>query len=201
MNERVFHKNTIEFITVSKEYVRFCEDISSYSSLQTATFLNHLFPLLYLKMQMLPDFEHHEEALMEDFVNEDIYNFIAHIFEEKFGELDVDCDIPETASQNNEKTFEPLSEILADVYQDIKNVIMHYQSGEEDMMEVALYTCKMNFEIYWGQRLLSALQALHTLTVFKKELLNEVQPKKNITAEEYDTSNWIISQRQAEWGK
>lgn len=199
MNERVFHKNTVEFITVSQEFILFCEDNSSYSSFQTATYLNYLFPLLYLKTKMLPEFEQYEESMMENFVTEDIYQFMMRIFEEKFGELDMDCEIPETSSQNNEKTYEPLSEVIADIYQDIKNVVMHYQSGDETIMESALYTCKSNFELFWGQRVLSALQALHTLTIFKKEQLNEVHPKKETSMEDVDTSQWIIHQRQQEW--
>lgn len=195
MNPRVFHKNTIEFITVSKEYVNFCEDLTPYEPQAAVVILHRLLPLVYLKASLLPIFEP-IEGLPEDVVSEDIYNLIAAAFEEKFGEMDLDCEIHEINAQNNEKNSAPLSEILADIYQDLKNVLTNYQSGDELIMESSLYVCKQNFELFWGQRLPAAMQMLHVLNYMKGDWWNDIKPKKT---KEIDTSQWIINQRQKDF--
>jgi len=59
-----------------------------------------------------------------------------------------------------------------------------------------LYNCKLNFEQYWGERLLSALLALHKLIFGNTDWeLNDVKTNNK----EINTDNWLISQRQQEW--
>jgi len=194
MNSRVFNKNTIEFITVCKEFVAFCEDHSPYDPLKTVTILQRLLPLIYLKASLLPTFEL-QENFLEEAVSEDIYNLIAHSFEEKFGEMDLEGEIFETTQTNNEKNTAPLSEIITDIYQDLKNLINNYQSADENIMESALYICKQNFELFWGQRLLTAIQILHTLLYLKGEWWHDLKSQKHLSIDEIDTSQWIINQR------
>ncbi len=195
MNPRVFNKNTIEFVTVCKEFVTFCEDLNPYEPHQTVQVLHRVLPLLYLKASLLPVFES-QEGNVEEFVSEDIYMLIVQSFEEKFGEMDLECDIPEINSQNNEKATAPLSEILADIYQDLKNTITNYQSGDEDIMESSLFLCRQNFELYWGSRLTAALATLHMLNYQKGEWWNDVKPRDKKSLEDMDTSNWILRKRQ-----
>ncbi|MGQ9846115.1 MAG: DUF5063 domain-containing protein [Bacteroidales bacterium] len=194
MNPRVFHKNTIEFITVCKEYVAFCEDLTSYDPQMSSVFLHRLLPLIYLKASLLPTYEP-SEGLLDEIVSEDIYNFIQKNFEEKFGEMDLDCEIFDINTQDNEKNTAPLSEILTDIYQDLKTVLTHYETGDELIMESSLYVCKQNFELFWGQRLTAAMQILHILNYLNGEWWNDLKPKKNKRIEDIDTSQWIISQR------
>lgn len=195
MNISVYNKNTIEFITVVKEFVALCEQQKKDNALQTAIIIQRLLTLLYLKALMLPNFENNNEEVLEA-VDEETYNSIKNYFEEMFGELDVICLIPETTSQNNEQNFASISEIIADIYQDLKNVYINFRSGDESIMESSLYICKQNFEIYWGQRLLSALNELHHLVYFKKDAFENIKPKTNQTIENIDTSQWIINKIQ-----
>lgn len=194
MNPRVFHKNTVEFITVSKEYVAFCEDVTPYDPQMSSAFLHRLLPLIYLKASLLPVFDP-VEGMLDEVVSEDMYNLILKNFEEKFGEMDLDCEIFDINSQNNEKNTTPLSEIFADIYQDLKTVLTHYQTGDELIMESSLYVCKQNFELFWGQRLTAAMQMLHILNYMNGEWWNELKPKQNTKIENVDTSQWIINQR------
>lgn len=195
MNPRVFNKNTIEFVTVCKEFVAFCEDLNSYEPHQIVQVLHRVLPLLYLKTTLLPAFDAYEENV-EELVSEDIYALINHGFEEKFGEMDLECDIPEINSQNDERSTAPLSEILTDIYQDLKNMVTNYQSGDEYIMESSLFLCKQNFELYWGSRLTAALVTLHMLNYQKGEWWNDVKPKEKKSLEDVDTSNWILHKRQ-----
>jgi len=194
MNPRVYNKNTIEFITVCKEFVAFCEDLSPYDALKTATILHRLLPLIYLKTSLLPTFEL-QDNFLEEAVSEDIYNLIAQSFQEKFGEMDLEGELYENSSTLNERNTAPLSEIITDIYQDLKNVLSNYQTADESIMESALYICKQNFELFWGMRLITAMQILHSLVFLKGEWWLDLKAKKQKNIDEIDTSKWIINQR------
>lgn len=192
----IYSRNVIEFVTVAVEFCNFIESSQEISALDFSQASNKLLPLTYLKASMLPNVEIDEENSTEDFVNEDIYNYVQNLISAKFGENDLDCDVPETSSQSGENTIATISEILADIYQDLKNFTMNYRTNNELVMNESLYTCKFNFEQYWGARLLSALLALHKLVYGNTDWeLNDVKTNNKDT----DTSNWLISQRQQEW--
>jgi len=63
-----------------------------------------------------------------------------------------------------------ISEDIADVYQDLKDFIMQFRQGLEEIMNDALWEVISNFEQYWGEKLLNALGALHRLHVKKIDL-------------------------------
>ncbi len=192
MNVFVYNKNTIEFITVAKEYVSLCEQAYKMNALSEVTIILRLLPLLYLKALLLPDFENNNDEEVLEVVDECTYNSIKSNFEELLGELDVDCIIPESISQNNEQNYASLSEIIADIYQDMKNVVVNFQSGNEIIMENSLYTCKHNFETYTGQRIISAMSTIHQLIFFQKEAFENIKSKQAKNIEDIDTSQWII---------
>ena len=192
----LFSRNVVEFVTVAVEYCNFIENSQEISAFDFSKTINKILPLTYLKASMLPNVDIEEESSSEDFVNEDIYNYLQNLISVKFGENDLDCDVPETTSQNGENTTAIISEILADIYQDLKNFTMNYRTNNELVMIESLYNCKLNFEQYWGERLLSALLALHKLIFGNTDWeLNDVKTNNK----EINTDNWLISQRQQEW--
>ena len=193
---KLFSRNVVEFVTVAVEYCNFIENSQEISAFDFSKTINKILPLTYLKASMLPNIDIDEECSSEDFVNEDIYNYVQNLISVKFGENDLDCDVPETTSQNGENTTAIISEILSDIYQDLKNFTMNYRTNNELVMIESLYNCKLNFEQYWGERLLSALLALHKLIFGNTDWeLNDVKTNNK----EINTDNWLISQRQQEW--
>ena len=56
-----------------------------------------------------------------------------------------------------------ISENLADIYQQLRNMVATYQEEDEDAMSVALWETVYEFRQSWGQKLLNALRALHDL--------------------------------------
>ncbi len=195
-NNILFSKNVIEFVTVAVEFCNFIENSQEISAINFSKATNKILPLTYLKASLLPDVDIEEENSTEDFVNEEIYNYIQNLISAKFSENDLDCDVPETSSQSGENTTATISEILADIYQDLKNFTMNYRTNNELVMNESLYTCKFNFEQFWGARLLAALLAFHKL-VYSNTNWESYNVKTN--NKETDTSNWLISQRQQEW--
>ena len=70
-----------------------------------------------------------------------------------------------------------ISEDLADIYQDIKDFIFVFQLGLNETMNDALAICQENFSLYWGQKLVNTLRALHAVRYApdenEEELTNE----------------------------
>jgi hypothetical protein len=62
-----------------------------------------------------------------------------------------------------------ISEDLADIYQDLKDFTLQYRQGIEEIMNDAVWEVMDNFENYWGNKLLHALQALNALYVSKTD--------------------------------
>ena len=54
-----------------------------------------------------------------------------------------------------------ISEELADIYQDLRDFIFIFQLGLNETMNDSLAICQENFRLYWGQKLVNTLRALH----------------------------------------
>jgi hypothetical protein len=195
----VFSRNVVDFVTIALEYCTFLEKSSELTPRDFTSALLRLLPVTYVKCSMLPPVESEEESPLEDFVTEDIYSFIEDKISSKLGENNLDCEVPETVSQNDETTTAQLSEILTDIYQDLKNFVMSYKTGEENIMLESVYQCKLNFEQFWGARLSSAQPAIHKLVYGETDWETIQKPTKD-SAEDADSSQWIITKRQQEWG-
>ncbi len=158
----VFDRNTVEFVTVAAEYCAFLERSEGMKRAGFVDTMLKILPLLYIKAQMLPSVEQDEDSIVENFVSEDDYEVIrltvASIMAGKDDYLEVFMqdmqysDTPITAT---------ISEGLADIYQDIKDFVSVYKLGFEQTMYEAVARCRENFELYWGQKLVNTLRALH----------------------------------------
>jgi hypothetical protein len=111
---------------------------------------------------MLPACERMGEDDLETFVTEDAYEVlrmnIAGIMAEKDDYLDVFVSEMKYSDQPIRKF---ISEELADIYQDIRDFIFVFQLGLNETMHDALAVCQENFKLYWGQKLVNTLRALH----------------------------------------
>jgi len=56
-----------------------------------------------------------------------------------------------------------LSEIVADLYQELGELLLHYRDGETERMVIALARCQYYFLTEWGTKLLLALRWLQIL--------------------------------------
>ena len=57
-----------------------------------------------------------------------------------------------------------ISEGLADIYQELKDLAAAFQTGEEAIMHDAVVACREAFAAHWGQKLLAVMRALHSLS-------------------------------------
>ena len=62
-----------------------------------------------------------------------------------------------------------ISEDIADIYQEIKDLACNYQTSDERVMNDALVHCMDAFDEHWGQKLLNVLRPLHALSLAHDE--------------------------------
>ena len=202
----VFSKNVIEFVTVANEFCKFLESSQDLSLTNFVEMAHKILPLLYLKGTMLPDFEESYDAFNEKFVSENDYNLIESNLLNKFGEHNLFDEVFDPLRQENDEPAQlSLAEHFADIYQDIKDFIMQFRDGTQEVMINALWECRQAFEQYWGQRIVNALRVLHHLKYKVVDLDNDQQTTSSetdagdIDYDNIDTSNWLISRMQEDY--
>jgi hypothetical protein len=84
---------------------------------------------------------------------------------------------------------------MADIYQDIKDFLLLYQTGNVEVMNDAVWECRMNFENFWGQKLVNSMRAIHRF-LYSGEEIGKVEKKSAGDEENINTSDWFITRRQ-----
>lgn len=166
-----YDKNILEFITVATEFCVTLEQTPDYTRQGFIDKITKLLPLLYLKADMMPEYETEGFLQTEQFVTEDNYNIvranIAMILAQHDDFLDV---FVEDMKYSDKPILATISENLADIYQDVKNFVMNFKlEAVDDIIMEATAECKENFRLYWGQRLVNVMRPLHELKFMKEE--------------------------------
>ena len=169
LNSLVYSKNVIELITVANE---FCSFLERADELETADFMSRLqklLPLLYIKASLLPEFEFEADDELEKYVTEVEYNLILQKVAEHTGAGDDYQEVFLPGMQFSETALTAsISENVADIYQDMKDLVMLFRTLNEDVMEQALWECQSGFAQIWGQKLVNCLRAVHNLIYTEK---------------------------------
>ncbi|TLX75243.1 DUF5063 domain-containing protein [Labilibacter sediminis] len=162
LNQIVYSKNVLEFVTVGNEYCNQLENAQDMSAKEIFTVVVRILPLLYIKAVVLQKPEFVLEESIEKTVKEEDYIRIQHTLLNKFGQYD---DFLEVFVPNNEQDHgdvaSSISENLTDIYQDVKDFLFAYRIGVSEIMNDALGEVINSFELYWGQKLVNVLRACH----------------------------------------
>jgi len=155
-----------------------------------------LLGLLYLKASALPAEDDLSDAYVEKFVTEEDWHFIQNGVASKLGTNESFFEVftPETLETDNQESVS-LSECLTDIYQDAKDIVTLYRIGNEESLETGLFECKINFERYWGPRLLASLSVIHNLIYGNESLDDEDETNINTEQQTPNTDNWLINER------
>lgn len=197
-SDPVFSHNVVEFVAVANEYCKYAEHASELRGDEILKIMQRLLPLMYLKASLLPSLEPVFEDGNEKFVTEADWNRIHDAIRFKLGTTDSFS--PEMSQQLDDSDIPvpvTISENMADIYQDIKDFILLYQTGTGEVMNDAVWECRMNFETIWGEKLLNTLRAVHRFISSGNEI--EEDPGNSGKNEERDTGEWFISKRQKEF--
>ncbi len=160
----------LEFVTVSAEYCATLERNYEYEKEEFVQKMQKILPLLYLKASLLPKITESEEGFMQSYVTEDDWTSLFFALKDKLGEdveyLEVfddrmnDSDAPVVAS---------LAENFADIYQDLRDFLMNFHLGTEELVTEALWQLQSNFANHWGQYTVNALRAVHQIVTQEKK--------------------------------
>lgn len=186
----VYSKNVIEFVTVANEFCNFIENNGNFSRFDFVDRLHKILPLVYLKACMLPEIDDENLESPEKFVSEVDYNFLMSKISSKLAQFDGYQEVFEFGMQFSEEAIEAnISENVCDIYQDLKDFIMAYRLGADEMMIDALGECRNNFTSYWGQKLTNCMRALHAIRYGDVDLNEEEQTSNEAETDRHN--NWV----------
>jgi hypothetical protein len=193
--EPVYFRSVVEFTAAANEFCKYLERGADIKGDELLKILQRILPFLYLKASLLPSLEPYFEDGNEKFVTEAEWFRIHDILREQFGTADDFLEVfDEKMTESETPVISSLSENLTDIYQDLKNFLLLYQTGTVEVMNDAVWECRQNFENYWGQKLTNSLRAIHKF-IYSGEEIGKVEIDEK-TEKERDTSGWFISRRQ-----
>lgn len=165
MNQQVYSKDIVEFVTVGVEYCSLVERATETERKEFTLKLVRILPLLYLKATLLPGEEYDETDQLENYVTEEHYEYLREVMAKLLGAGDDYLEVFEADMAYSETPLAAsVSEGLADIYQDIKDLLEIYRIGNEELSQLAIARCRRNFVTYWGQKLVNVMRPLHALT-------------------------------------
>lgn len=196
-----FTRSAVEFTAAAAELCKYAEHAREIKGDEMLRILQRLLPYLYLKASLLPSLEPFFEDGNEKFVTESDWNRIHDDFRSILGSAD---DYIDESAEKPGDTAEPepssVSEDMADIYQDLKDFLLLYQTGTQEVMNDALWECRLNFENIWGQKLLNSLRAIHRF-IYSGEEIGAAPAREKSDEGERDTDEWFISRRQKDFRK
>ena len=166
----VYQQPAIEFVTVAVQLCIFLEKISEYDREDVIDKLLSILPLLYLKARLVPKAELELDGYPEQFVTEQEYEDIRLHIAQLLGSDDTYLEVfMDDMRYSDEPITAFISENIADIYQEMKDLACNYQTQNENVMNDALVCCLEAFEQHWGQKLLNVLRPLHALSLSTDE--------------------------------
>lgn len=197
-SDPVYARNVVEFVAVANEFCKYAEHSSEIKGDEMLRILQRILPFLYLKASLLPGFEPVFEDGNEKFVTESDWFRIHNTLKEKFGTADDYLEVfDERMKVSETPVLSSLSENMADIYQDLKNFLLLYQTGTSEVMNDAVWECRMNFETFWGQSLVNSLRAIHKF-IYSGEEIQRKDTEEETDGNKRNTKDWFISRRQKE---
>jgi len=167
-------QNIDDFLLVANEYCMLVESMTEFSKKEFLEKTQKILSLIYLKASVLPVPDDSEDLYVEKFVQEEDWQFIQNGLAGKLGSHESFFEVltPETQETDNNESIS-LSEGLTDIYQDMKDIVTLNEIANTESMEGGLLDCKINFERYWGPRLLAVLPIIHNIIYGAESLEDE----------------------------
>jgi hypothetical protein len=194
----LYSRSVVEFVAVANEFCKYADRAQEIKGDELLRILQRLLPLMYLKASLLPELNPFFEEGNEKFVTEADWIKVHDTLREKFGTADDYLEVfDDKISDTEGPVTSSISENMADIYQDIRNFLLLYQTGTDEVMNDAIWECRLNFETIWGQKLLNAMRAIHRF-IYSGDEIGAIEEGED--DENRDTSDWFITRRQKDLG-
>ncbi len=162
-NDPVYSKHVLEMLTVANEFCHFIEQSEDYSKKNILEFIHKILPMLYLKGILMPSVVVEDSSYNEKYVNEMQWEHVFYAIKHKLKDDDDFWMVRNTGLNEFEPQKHSLSDLLADIYQDMKDFVMLYQQSSVYAKQNAVADFKNYFQNHWGERALKASKRLHEL--------------------------------------
>ena len=186
MDEYVYGKNSVEFVTVCVEFCALIEGANGQERVDFIDKASKILRLIYIKASLITP----EESFVdypERFVSEEMYNAVKSGIEQQLGHNDAYLEVFMEGMQYSDTPITAfISEDLADIWQPIRDFLEIYRLGDEDNSRAALSDCLEAFREYWGQKLVNVLRPLHSLLYNSESLEAGDDYDMNFNNEEID---------------
>ena len=202
LHSSIYSPEVLDFVSSSQNFCKWIEDPET---LDCKSFIIKgliLLPELYSLMVSIPVSEPVFDEATEKFVTEEDWSVIYRKVENILGELNDYNDIPDKSEYDrSELITRKISEDISDIYQDLRDFLEVFRNSPEEIMNDALWECRLNFENSWGEKLLRVSRAMHN--IYLKDDSSVIRSEQKSRGEEshkkIDTSNWFITKMQQEY--
>lgn len=155
-------KPVLEVFAIASEFCMFIDRIEQAEPDKALIFLQSILPALYLKGAMLPDVEVQDDSANERFVTEEEYETLRYRLARYFDIRDYFSTVDLTDG-SIESVPTSLSELLADIYTDLKDFLILYAKENPSAKENAVAACHYYYHVGWGSRIVTILPQIHHL--------------------------------------
>ena len=158
------NNNSISFLGLANEYCNLMEQAIEIEKDELVDHLLRLLPRLYITATDLRLNEYDEDIYLEPYLEEEYYDSILRKLESVIGEDDTYLEVfEEDMKYSDTPVAASVSEYLADIFQDLYNLIYAAKDAPQEHVNNLIFACKENFEAYWGQTLCNVMRALHKI--------------------------------------
>ena len=161
MKSFIYQDSTIAFVTAAAQTCLLIEQCSEHTREEWREQMLRLLPVLYLRARLLEPAERMMDEEPQRFVTEEDYNYALVDMRELLGQDDAYLDVfVDRGVYTDEVQTAYISEGLADIDQELKDLAAAFQTGQEPIMNDAVLVCREAFEAHWGRKVLAVLRAL-----------------------------------------
>ena len=170
-----YDQSIIEFLTVAVQFCTMLEQANLSESKAFIDKISKILPLLYLKADLMPEYDSDELLETQLFVTEENYNIVRNNIAVLLGQHDDFLEVfVEDMKYSDKPILATISENLADIYQDVKDFVMFFKiEAQDELIFEAVAKCKENYKSYWGQRCVNVMRPLHELKFASDEMEDE----------------------------
>jgi len=153
---------TKEFVKLCRKYFEYLDKLPDKKISDFWTAQLRLLPEIYGGIYRLPQIDARYSSDVEKFVTEREYNRIFINLVSFIGSLDKFADFSDLSHPGTMKVINAsLSEMLTDIYQELKDFVLLYETGTLENMNDAIADCFDTFGQFWGVKLLTATRIIH----------------------------------------
>ena len=169
----IYSRQVVEFAASANEYCKYLEGTKDINGIEILKVMQRILPFIYLRASLLPLLDPLLEDANEKTVTEFDWTRMHDNLLSKMGNNDPFPVVLSSGDPSDGLYTGSIAESLSDVYQDLKDFIVSYKSGNEEVMNDAVWEVLMNFEEFWGKKLLNVLSAIHTVLYSEGEEKDE----------------------------